>query len=204
MLPHPAHRQREVSRQPPLLLIIGGILLGSHFSVHSASAETATTRRESEIVSSLASVGETFAVGRRAPRETLLRSAAATPRPPTWVHLDATASGTRNQDRVGDAPGIKIAGISLTTKSPATMSQRGPNDRLGDPAHKTRWSDGRNATSSGLSLDAVSGVGWLVGALGIGVGTYLLVTSDKSKGRETTLGADFYSKGVGLRVRRRW
>ena len=73
-----------------------------------------------------------------------------------------------------------------------------------DATLKARWNEGKNATSDGLSLGDVSEAGWVVGAVGVAVGAYLLVTSDKKSGRETTVGTDFFAKGVGLRVRRRF
>jgi len=184
--------------------ILSGILLAAPLVVHSASAEGEGTPHERNLAKSisLVSVAEVFSVPRRAPREILLSVTAPSSRPPAWVRLERTDSRSLGAERASDGPGFKIAGISLVPQRSST--QKGPNDRLGDASVRNRWSESRNATSSGLSLDAVSGIGWLVGALGIGVGTYLLVTSDKSKGHETTVGPDFYSKGAGLRVRRRW
>jgi hypothetical protein len=77
-------------------------------------------------------------------------------------------------------------------------------ERQAEGTPRSRFIDSRNATSGGMSLDAVNEVGWLVGALGVGLGTYLIVTGDKASGRETSIGPDFFGKGGGLRVRRRW
>lgn len=181
------------------LSVAVGVVLGGPLLVHSASAESAAASNEPKVATF-----QGFAVSRRAPRETWLRSAPPPPRRPIpWAHFE-TVSRTSPEDRLGDSSGFKIAGISIAPKCTVTTSQKTPNDRLSEGGLKARWNEGRNATSGGLSLDAVSGIGWLVGALGVGVGTYLLVTSDKSKGHETTIGPDFYGKGAGLRVRRRW
>jgi hypothetical protein len=99
---------------------------------------------------------------------------------------------------------LKIAGIDLGApkSQQPTVSSKIPFDHQAET--RPRWSDSRNATSNGLSLGEVSNVGWLVGALGVGVGAYLLVTSDKKSGQETAIGPDFFAKGAGLRVRRRF
>jgi hypothetical protein len=149
-----------------------------------------------------ASAGENvFSVPRRAPRETLLGANAADGPAPQPVFLSQTAPMTRPS--LDDSGGLRIAGIDI---GPGRgVIQMGPKvgfDR--DATLKARWNDGRNATSDGLSLGDVSHVGWVVGAVGVGVGAYLLVTSDKKSGRETTVGTDFFARGAGLRVRRRF
>jgi hypothetical protein len=102
-----------------------------------------------------------------------------------------------------DAGGLRIAGIDIGPgRSVIQIGQKVGFDR--DATLKARWNEGKNATSDGLSLGHVSDVGWVVGAVGVGVGAYLLVTSDKKSGRETTVGTDFFAKGFGLRVRRRF
>ncbi len=64
--------------------------------------------------------------------------------------------------------------------------------------------DGKTASSKGISLSAVSTLGWVVGALGVGSGVYLILSSNRRTGTQTALATDFYNHGAGLHVSRRW
>jgi hypothetical protein len=153
-------------------------------------------------MSALDVVDRAISVSARARREIFLRLSVPAPHPLDAALLvqPAPKSGP-NQPSVID---LKIAGIDIgAAKSQATVSSKMAFDRQAE-TQRPRWSDSRNATSNGLALDEVSEVGWVVGAVGVGVGAFLLVTSDKKSGQETTIGTDFFSKGAGLRVRRRW
>jgi hypothetical protein len=168
--------------------------------MHSGSpASAADPSTGQEVMSGLDVVDRAISVSGRARREIFLRSRLPVERTlePALLVQPAPKSGP---NRTGGID-LKIAGIDIgAAKSPATVSSKLPQADTVRP----RWSDNRNATSNGLSLGEVSDVGWLVGAVGVGVGAYLLVTSDRKSGHETTIGTDIFSKGVGLRVRRSW
>ncbi|HEX7669325.1 MAG TPA: hypothetical protein VF395_07080 [Polyangiaceae bacterium] len=104
------------------------------------------------------------------------------------------------------AGGIGIGGLGLGATMGFFALQKNVADKQCNDTLRMCSSDGKNATSNGASLQAVSTVGWIVGALGIGTGTYFLVTSRRPKkmGVETAVGPDFYSGRAGFHVSRRW
>jgi hypothetical protein len=188
-----------VAMRSPLhqLVSVASILAAMH-SAPSVSA--ADPPNASETMSALDVVDRAISVSGRARREILLRSRAPLERTVDSALL-VVQPAPMSEPTPTKGIDLKIAGLDIgAAKSPATVSSKSQVE----PPPRPRWSDSRNATSNGLSLDEVSEFGWLVGALGVGVGAYLLVTSDKKSGAETTIGTDFFSKGAGLRVRRRF
>jgi hypothetical protein len=186
--------------RPPLPLAVSvvSILVAMHSA---SSASAADPPKAEETLSALDVVDRAISVSGRARREILLRSRLPVERSVDQALLVQPASKSGPNQTSGID--LKIAGIDIgSAKIQPTVSSKIPFDRQADA--RPRWNDSKNATSDGLSLGDVSDVGWVVGALGVGVGAYLLVTSDKKSGRETTIGTDFFSKGAGLRVRRRF
>jgi hypothetical protein len=189
-----------VAMRPPLPLAVSvvSILVAMHSA---SSASAADPPKAEETLSALDVVDRAISVSGRARREILLRSRLPVERSVDQALLVQPASKSGPNQTSGID--LKIAGIDIgSAKIQPTVSSKIPFDRQADA--RPRWNDSKNATSDGLSLGDVSDVGWVVGALGVGVGAYLLVTSDKKSGRETTIGTDFFSKGAGLRVRRRF
>jgi hypothetical protein len=150
-----------------------------------------------------------WVVPRRAPRELFARSQVGrTVERPVGFDSSVLASppldhGDTNQPG-GFLPGkgpLTVAGIRLGTgPSPMLLSKRYAPDTRCDCPHKCGPDKG--AVSSGFSLDGVSSVGWIVGAVNLGLGAFLLMTNDRKTGAETSIGADIYRGGGGLKFRR--
>lgn len=101
--------------------------------------------------------------------------------------------------------GIGIVGISvgITTGVMALGKKSAAED--GCPAALQLCSPaGHDAATAGRTLAAVSTVGWIVGALGVGAGVYLVLTSDGDKGTVTALATEVLPGGAGVSVNRRF
>jgi hypothetical protein len=161
-----------------------------------------------------------FVVPRRAPRapiagtgesRTIVRTVHADGPPQQssfWVQApdfkDASPLTGRGSFTGAGANSLSVAGIGLGTgPAPITHAAKRDLDRRCENAQRVCSND-RNATSGGASLAELSPLGWLVGALNVGIGTYLLITSDRRTGSATSIGADFYKGGGGLKIRRQW
>ncbi len=66
---------------------------------------------------------------------------------------------------------------------------------------RTCTTAGQDAAESATRLSIMSNVGWILGGVGVGLGTYLLITDESE---ETALGAQFTTTGAGLQLRRRF
>jgi hypothetical protein len=60
--------------------------------------------------------------------------------------------------------------------------------------------EGHDAATAGRTLAAVSTVGWIVGALGVGAGAYLILTSNGDKAPVTALETRVLPGGAALSV----
>lgn len=101
--------------------------------------------------------------------------------------------------------GIGIGGLGLGATAGLLALQRNTPDRQCNDTLRMCSAENRGTTSHGGSLVHVSQIGWAVGALGIGTGVYLLVTTRKpAGGADTAIGPDLYAGGAGLHVTRRW
>ena len=71
-----------------------------------------------------------------------------------------------------------------------------------DDALKICSAEGKDANDAGRTLGAISTVGFVVGALGLGAGAYFLLTDPG--GKETALGVHPGAGGGFVSVRRSW
>jgi len=105
---------------------------------------------------------------------------------------------------VAGSLGLAGIGVGATTSIMAANTRKDSVDRQCSDTLRMCSRDSKFASSGGASLSRVSAVGWAVGALGIGVGAYFLLSKDKRTGTQTAVGADLYQGGGGVRVNRSW
>jgi len=124
------------------------------------------------------------------------------------VHVDSSAlfsplPASPVDGAVGQARGLVIAGIRLNAGcTGATLNPRLLNDTRCNGSFKCVGE--RGARSDGYSLGKVSPAGWIVGALNTTVGALLLLTNKRKADAQTSIGADVYNHGGGLKIRRQF
>ena len=96
--------------------------------------------------------------------------------------------------------GVGIAGlaVSLVAGAQALSAKQKVEDNC---PQKRCNEEGLDAADSGKTWVTVSNVAFAVGAVGIGVGAYLVLSSGSSRGSETALGAHALPGGGALRLR---
>jgi hypothetical protein len=99
--------------------------------------------------------------------------------------------------------GVGVAGLGVGAVFGAmALGKKHVTDEQCNDTTKVCSQEGKDAASTGATFATVSTVGWVVGVLGVGAGTYFLLTSDSKSGSETALATDVYAGGGGLRLRR--
>jgi hypothetical protein len=96
--------------------------------------------------------------------------------------------------------GIGIAGLAVSLVAGAQALSK--KDTVENECPEKRCTDaGLDAADSGKTWITVSNVAFAVGAVGVGVGAYLVLSSGSSRGSETALGAHALPGGGALRLR---
>jgi len=137
-------------------------------------------------------------VGEGAPVE----SGGAAPAPQT-AEPAPTGFGRRQLGFVLGGVGIAGLGVGVTAGI-LTLGKKSTTDSQCDPGRQICSQEGHDAASAGRTLAAVSTVGWIVGALGVGAGVYLILTSDSDKGSSTALQTSVIPGGAALAVHSRF
>jgi hypothetical protein len=99
--------------------------------------------------------------------------------------------------------GVVGVGVGITAGILALGKKSTANSQC-DDARQICSQEGHDAASSGRTLAAVSTVGWIVGALGVGAGVYLVLTSSGDKGPATALATHAIPGGAALSVTHRF
>lgn len=99
--------------------------------------------------------------------------------------------------------GVVGIGVGITTGIMA-LGKKSTTDEQCSDAMQRCTQEGHDAASAGRTLAAVSTVGWIVGALGVGAGVYLILTSNGEKGPVTALETRAVPGGAALSVTRRF
>jgi len=100
--------------------------------------------------------------------------------------------------------GVVGLGVGLTTGLMA-LGKKSTTDSQCVDALQRCSPEGHDAASAGRTLAAVSTVGWIVGALGVGAGAYLILSSGSDKGGSSTaLETRVVPGGAALAIRRRF
>ena len=99
--------------------------------------------------------------------------------------------------------GVGVAGlaVSLVAGAKAISDKQTVDDNC---VQKSCTPAGLEAADSGRTWVTVSNVAFAVGAVGVGVGAYLILSSGSSGGNETALGAQALPGGGALRLRGRF
>lgn len=202
---HDGSSRPRLPRRPHESFVVGSLLLGSCLAARSAAGQSLPRPSLSveEYAGSLSP--STLVVRKRAPLAVSLSRHRVSPFVPVVDH-DPRPAQTDGKIVGLVAGGIGIGGLGLGATMGLLAAHKNVPDKQCADTLNICSRDGKNATSNGASLEAVSAIGWIVGALGIGTGTYFLATSERPKkmGVETAVGPDFYWGGAGLHVSRRW
>lgn len=94
--------------------------------------------------------------------------------------------GKKQWGFVAGGVGLVGIGVGITTGIMALGKKSTADEQCSDALQRCSQ-EGHDAASSGRTLAAVSTVGWIVGALGVGAGAFLILTSDGEKGPVTAL-----------------
>lgn len=219
MVANPIRRARRahVLNRPLAIVAIGSAAFTTALFVDSAAAENADPPDDAAPRATIVTENKDFVVPGRARRETWLWSTGTIPRESEHVRATASrvnsslapppADGTRSaaENRhllLPNLDDVRIGGLALFPKSSPEPFKREFFERHCDVAPRACLSDGRIATTP--SKGALNTLSWLSGALGAGVGAFLLVTGNRQAGAETTIKTDFFRKGAGLSIRRAW
>jgi hypothetical protein len=98
--------------------------------------------------------------------------------------------------------GVLGLGVGAVAGMMALGKQRAAEDGC-DYVRRTCTQQGIDAASAGHTLAVVSTVGWIAGAVGVGAGTYFVLTSSRAR-PETALAAEMRPGGVTVSLRRRF
>jgi hypothetical protein len=113
------------------------------------------------------------------------------------------AAKTTNRTAGWVVGGIGVAGLGVgAVAGILTLGKKGTVDDNCN-ADKRCNPTGYDAAQSGKTLGMVTTTGLVVGVLGVGVGTYLLLSGDKT-GATSAVAAGFNADGPTLAFRRAW
>lgn len=138
-------------------------------------------------------------------------TSAATETPATESHEASSPAAEQTTPRFGRRQlgfvigGIGIAGVGVgVTAGVLTLGKKSTADSQCDPVRQICSQEGHDAASAGRTLAAISTVGWIVGAVGVGAGAYLVLTSYGSKSSSTALETTVLPGGAALAVHHRF
>jgi hypothetical protein len=121
------------------------------------------------------------------------------------VPVAGPREAAKNPDRSGDASrtlgyvlgALGVAGVGVGAVTGVMMlEKKAVRDDHCDAVSCDQ--EGLDANSAGRTFRTVSAVSWVVGAVGIGAGAYLILSSDARGSAETTLATSFGSKQAAL------
>jgi hypothetical protein len=127
------------------------------------------------------------------------------PQPPPKIEPTSSRGGGLDKRTTGFiVGGIGVAGIgtALVLGAVALGDKSTVDEHCNKSTHLCNSPDGIDAASSGATLSTVSTVTFIVGAAALGVGAYLVLTSDGSP--KTAVGASATAGGTMLRVVRQF
>jgi hypothetical protein len=116
---------------------------------------------------------------------------------------DSGGFGKKQWGFVAGGVGIVGIGVGITTGIMALGKKSTAEEQCSDTLQRCSQ-EGHDAASSGRTLAAVSTVGWIVGALGVGAGAFLILTSDGEKGTVTALETRAVPGGAALSFKHRF
>jgi hypothetical protein len=103
------------------------------------------------------------------------------------------------------AGGVGVVGIGVgITAGIMALGKKSTTDEQCSEALQRCSQEGHDAASAGRTLAAVSTVGWIVGAVGVGAGVYLILSSGGEKGPVTALQTTPLPGGAALTVKHRF
>ncbi len=115
----------------------------------------------------------------------------------------AAASGDGKRTAGWIVGGVGVAGLAVgAVTGVMVLGKKSAADA--DCPNQICNRDGYDAVESGRTLGTVSTVGFVVGALGVGVGGWLLLSSGGEAGGETAVGASANATGGSLSLLRRF
>jgi hypothetical protein len=117
--------------------------------------------------------------------------------------VDEGGFGKKQWGFVAGGVGVVGIGVGITTGIMA-LGKKSTTDEQCSEALQRCSQEGHDAASSGRTLAAVSTVGWIVGALGVGAGVYLILSSGSEKGPATALQTTALPGGAGLTLKHRF
>jgi hypothetical protein len=116
---------------------------------------------------------------------------------------ESSGFGKKQWGFVAGGVGIVGIGVGITTGIMA-LGKKSTTDEQCSEALQRCSQEGHDAASSGRTLATVSTVGWIVGALGVGAGVYLVLTSGGEKGPVTAIETRALPGGAALSLKHRF